>query len=127
MALAVLSSAVLEGGLGCDSPAADVPIEPTRGAQTPAVAAALSASEAQERSPDNARQTDGTVPSACGGATVVVTAGAWQIHLDRETGELTVTGPSLDGGAQGTAIHFAAPGVELAGTWHRLGRVRACQ
>jgi alpha-D-xyloside xylohydrolase len=109
------------------SPAAGAAGNPTARAQAPAVDAAQSASEAAARSLDSAGQTDGTSASACGGATVVVTSDAWQIHLNRGTGELTVTGPSLDGAAQGTAIHFAAPRVELAGTWHTLGRVLACQ
>src|SRR5262249_37714587 len=118
---------LLAVGWGCSSLAADATGEPSTGAQTPAVAAAQSALETHGWSPKSASQTDGTGPPACGSTTVVVAAGAWQIHFDRGTGELTVTGASLDGGTQGTAIRFAAPRVELAGTWHALGRVLACQ
>ena len=65
--------------------------------------------------------------SACDGTAVIVTAGAWQVRLAKETGELTFSGPDLDGAAQATVIHFKAPGAKVAGTWHSLGRVLACR
>ncbi|MGZ6057971.1 MAG: TIM-barrel domain-containing protein [Myxococcaceae bacterium] len=56
-----------------------------------------------------------------------MTGGAWQVRLAKETGELTFSGPDLDGAAQATVIHFMAPGAKVAGTWHSLGRVLACR
>ena len=65
--------------------------------------------------------------SACDGTEVIVTAGAWQVRLAKETGGLSFRGPDLDGAAQATVIHFMAPGAKVAGTWHSLGRVLACR
>ena len=76
---------------------------------------------------DDTASGDASPPSACDGTAVVVTAGAWQVRLARETGELTFSGPDLNGAAQPTVIHFASPGAKVAGTWHALGRVLACR
>ena len=65
--------------------------------------------------------------NACDGPAVVVTAGAWQIRLARETGELSFSGPDLDGTAQATVIRFAALRANVAGTWRSLGRVLECR
>ncbi len=58
---------------------------------------------------------------------MVVSAGAWQLRLAKDTGELTFSGPSLEGPAQPTLVHFAAPAARLGSSWHVLGRVLACR
>jgi hypothetical protein len=68
----------------------------------------------------------GSLSAGCEGTAVVITAGAWQLRLTRETGELSVSGPSLDAAAPPTLIRFAAPAAKVGGTWRALGRVLAC-
>ncbi len=77
--------------------------------------------------PYDAGPGDAGPSSTCDGTAVIVTAGAWQVRLAKATGELTFSGPDLDGAAQATVIRFVAPGARVAGTWHSLGRVLACR